>query len=65
MRDKLNIGRGRLRKPRTVSVSQRMGTETQIGAKKGRFGAENRDAIMQDIPRGIYFGVSVEFFNEH
>ena len=24
-----------------------------------------REAVMQDIPQGIYFGVSVELFNEH
>ena len=38
------------------SVRQRPGTETQIGAKRGRFGAENREVVRKDIPQGIYFG---------
>ena len=46
----------RLKKPRTKSV----GTD-----RIGRFYAENRDDARKDIPRGIYFGVSVGALNEH
>ena len=45
-----------LKKPRTGSV----GTD-----RLGRFCAENRDDARKDIPRGIYFGVSVGALNEH
>ena len=46
----------RLKKPRTESV----GTD-----RIGRFYAENRDDAKKDIPRGIYFGVSVGALKEH
>ena len=45
-----------LQKPRTGSV----GTD-----RLGWFCAENRDDTRKDIPRGIYFGVSVGALNEH
>ena len=43
----------------------RPSTETQIGAKEGRFFVENREVVSEDIPQGIYFGVSVGALNEH
>ena len=46
----------RLKKPRTESV----GTD-----RTGRFCAENRDDAKKDIPRGIYFAVSVGALKEH
>ena len=50
------IGWDRSDRPRTGSV----GTD-----RLGRFCTENRDDAKKDIPRGIYFGVSVGALNEH
>ena len=52
LRDKLNIGR--IGSDRSVRPNAQ--TDTQTGAKEGRFGAENREAIRKDILQGIDFG---------
>ena len=50
----------RLKKPRTGSV----GTD-RLGREPDQLGREERYSARKDIPRGIYFGVSVGALNEH
>ena len=43
----------------------RPSTETQIGAKEGRFGAETGRPLGKIFRREYILGVRVELFNEH
>ena len=81
MRDKLNIGRIGLASRGLYRLGPigeaeaeyrdadrcegRPSTETQIGAKEGRFGAETGRPLGKIFRREYILGVRVELFNEH